>query len=91
MFKPIKNAVSRSTRRELDHLLDAQRAIGNALKKSINQYRNILGYEVVDELVGEAVEKKQAICKLCAPDVIPTIRKEHNQQILMFNTGYSAV
>jgi len=33
MFKLIKNAVGRSTRRELDHLLDTQRAIGSALER----------------------------------------------------------
>ena len=69
-FKLIKNAVGRSTRRELDHLLDAQRAIGNALEKMVNQYRSTLGYEAVDELAEEAVEKKQVRCKFCAPDVV---------------------
>jgi len=59
-FKLIKNAVGHSTRRELVHLLDAQRAVSNALDKAINQDRNRLGYEAVNELGEDAVEKKQA-------------------------------
>ena len=59
-FKLIKNAVGHSTRRELVHPLDAQRAVGNALDKAINQYRIYPGYGVVEELGEEAVKKEQA-------------------------------
>ena len=59
-FKLIKNAVGHSTRRELVHPLDAQRAVGNALDKAITQHRNYPGYGAVDELAEEAVKKKQA-------------------------------
>ena len=59
-FKLIKDAVGHSTRRELVHPLDAQRAVGNALDKAINQYRIISGYGAVDELGEEAVKKEQA-------------------------------
>jgi hypothetical protein len=56
-FKLIKSAVGHSTRRELVHLLDAQRAVGNALDKAINQYQNGHVYEARDEFGEEAAEK----------------------------------
>ena len=55
-FKLIRNAVGYSTRRELVHHLDTQRAVGNALDKAIIQVR---GFGAVDEL-GEEVKKTQA-------------------------------
>ena len=57
-FKLIKNAVGHSTRRELVHPLDAQRAVGNALDKAITKDRTYPGYGAADEL-GEAVFKKK--------------------------------
>ena len=64
-FKLIKNAVGHSTRRELVHLLDAQRAVGNALDRATSQYRIYPGYGAVDvgavdELGEEAVKQEQA-------------------------------
>ena len=56
-FKFIKGAVGHSTRRELVHLLDAQRAVGNALDKAIVQYKNDTGYEVRDEFGEESAPK----------------------------------
>ena len=58
-FKLIKSAVGHSTRRELVHLLDARRAVCNALDKAVNQGQNDIGYEVGDELGEEAAEKTQ--------------------------------
>ena len=60
-FELIKNAVGHSTRRELVHLLDAQRAVGNALDKAISQYQNYPGYGAVDggavDEIGEEAEQ----------------------------------
>ena len=58
-FKLIKSAVGHSTRRELVHLLDARRAVCNALDKAVNQGQNDIGYEVGDEFGEEAAEKTQ--------------------------------
>jgi len=59
-FNLIKSVVGHSTRRELVHLLDAQRAVGNALDKAVSQGQNHLGNEAGDELGEEAAEKTQA-------------------------------
>ena len=59
-FKLIKNAVGYSTRRELVHHLDAQRAVGNALDKAIIQVRDHPGDGAVDVLGEEVVKKPQA-------------------------------
>jgi hypothetical protein len=59
-FKLIKNAVGYSTRRELVHPLDVQRAVGNALDKAVSESRNYLGYGAVDELGEEVVEETEA-------------------------------
>lgn len=58
-FNIIKNAVGHSTRRELVHLLDAQRAVGNALDKAIIKFQDYPGYGA-DELGEVAVKKMQA-------------------------------
>ena len=52
-FRLIKSAVGHSTRRELVHLLDAQRAVGDALDKSIVP-------KAQDELEEEPAQKPQA-------------------------------
>ena len=59
-FTLIKSAVGHSTRRELVHPLDVQRAVGDALDKAIIQDRNYPVYGAVDELGEEAVKKEQA-------------------------------
>jgi len=59
-FKLIKSVVGHSTRRELVHLLDAQRAVGHALDKAVNQGQRYLGYEVGDELGEETAKNTQA-------------------------------
>ena len=56
-FKLIKNAVGYSTRRELVHPLDAQRAVGNALDKAISLHWDYPRYGAVDELGEETVKK----------------------------------
>lgn len=58
-FELMKGAVGHSTRRELVHLLDAQRAVGNALDQAIGQYKKYTGYEARDELGEESAEKTQ--------------------------------
>jgi len=58
-FKLIKSVIGHSTRRELVHLLDTQRAVGDALVKAVKQGQNHLGDEVGDELGKETVETTQ--------------------------------
>ena len=58
-FKLMKSVVGHSTRRELVHLLDAQRAVGNALDKAVSQGQNHLGGGEGDKLGEEAAEKTQ--------------------------------
>jgi hypothetical protein len=59
-FELIKGAVGHSTRRELVHLLDAQKAVGNALDDAISPHKNSTVYEAQDELGEESTEKKKA-------------------------------
>lgn len=58
-LKLVKSVVGHSTRRELVHLLDAQRAVGNALDSATDQPHNYLGYEAGKGFGEEAAEKTQ--------------------------------
>ena len=76
-FKLIKGAVGHSTRRELVHLLDAQRAVGNALDNAVIQFKNYTGYEARDELGEESAERTQA--KLGLLQILGTGNHFYNQ------------
>jgi len=58
-FKVIKNAVGHSTRRELVHPLDVQRAVGNALDNAIMQGQDSPVDGAVDELGEEVVQRER--------------------------------
>jgi len=59
MFKFIKNAVGHSTRRELVHPLDVQRAVDNALDNAIMQGQDSPVDGAVDELGEEVVQRER--------------------------------